>query len=185
MLAHEVSHIAHDDLRIMGFADIASRMTNFLSLIGQILLILNLLLLLLFATNVISWTAILILIFAPIVTDLLQLALSRTREYNADMGAAQLLGDPEVLASALVKIRRYQGRILEQILWPVSRSPEPSLLRTHPPIKERVERLLSLKKSYRPRDLVWQALPLQLDAPLYSLMACTPLRPRWHVSGIW
>jgi heat shock protein HtpX len=182
VLAHEVSHIANEDTRIMGFADIASRLTNILSLFGQFLLILNLLLLL-FDVKFISWTAILILILAPIVTDLLQLALSRTREYDADLGAAQLSDDPEALASALLKMKRYQSRIMGQILMPGHYSPEPSLLRTHPPIKERVERLLSLKKRYRPNKL--EILPQQLDAPLSLLIACAPLRRRWHVSGIW
>lgn len=186
VLAHEVSHISNEDMRIMGFADIASRLTNFLSFIGQFLLILNLLLLL-FGVEPMSWIAILLLIFAPFVTDLLQLALSRTREYDADLGAAQLLDDPEALASALLKIKRYQKdrRLLQQIIMPGHYSPEPSLLRTHPPIKERVERLLSLKERYRPNNFVRETLPLQLDAPLSLLVVCAPLQPRWHVSGIW
>jgi len=185
VLAHEISHIANEDMRIMGFADIASRMTNFLSLFGQFLLILNLLLLL-FGIKFISWTAIFILILTPIVTDLLQLALSRTREYDADLGAAQLLDDPEPLASALLKMKRYQSRIMGQILMPGHYSPEPSLLRTHPPIKDRVERLLSLREGFHPTNkLVWETLPRQLDAPLSLFIACAPLRRRWHVNGIW
>ncbi len=90
VLAHELSHVSHEDVHIMGFADITSRVTHFLSLIGKILLVLNLPLLLFFDIYLISWAAILILILAPIATDLLQMALSRTREYNADLGSAQL-----------------------------------------------------------------------------------------------
>ena len=179
VLAHEISHIAHEDIRIMGFADMMSRLTNFLSITGQFLLIFNLLLSL-FNFYLISWTTIFILIFAPIVTDLLQLALSRTREYNADLGAAALLGDPETLASALLKIDAYQENILEQILLPGYRSPEPSLFRTHPPTKERVKRLLSLRKRYE----IWQSLPLGIDIPLSSFISPHPLPSRWHFNGI-
>jgi heat shock protein HtpX len=184
VLAHEISHIAQEDVRIMGFADMMSRLTNFLSITGQFLLILKLLLLL-FNLNLISWTTILILIFAPIVTDLLQLALSRTREYNADLGAAALLGDPETLASALLKIDAYQGNILEQIFLPGYRSPEPSLFRTHPPTKKRVQRLLSLKKHYiADKEIAWQSLPLGIDIPLSLFMSPQPLASRWHFNGI-
>jgi heat shock protein HtpX len=185
VLAHEMSHIMNEDIRIMGFADIASRLTNFLSWIGQILFILNLLLLLFFGTYLISWFAIIILIFAPIVTDLIQLALSRNREYDADLEAAQLLGEPGPLVAALLKIERYQGPFWEQILWPGQRSPEPSLLRTHPPTKERIKRLLELRESYSPLKWIEKPIPFQMDLPLSLLIAHTPLRPRWHISGIW
>ncbi|MDM8560110.1 zinc metalloprotease HtpX [Candidatus Parabeggiatoa sp. HSG14] len=184
VLAHEMSHIYHDDMRIMGFADITSRLTRFLSLIGYFLLLLNLPLLL-FDLYIISWSAIFLLILAPIITDLLQLALSRTREYYADLGAAQLLGDPEALALALIKMERYQGHILEQIFWPRRYSPEPSLLRTHPPVKERVRRLLNLREPYRTKDMVWEGLPLLADWPLSAFISYAPLQPRWHFSGIW
>ena len=175
VLAHEISHIAHEDMRIMGFADLVSRLTNFLSLIGQFLLILSLPLLL-FGIVIISWTAIFILIFAPIVTDLLQLALSRNREYDADLGAVRLLNDPEALASALLKMGG--GSILTQILKPGYHAPDPSLLRIHPPIKERIRRILSLRQHA-------SILPFyQPDLPLFLLMAPTPLRPLWHLNGI-
>jgi heat shock protein HtpX len=184
VLAHEVSHIAHEDIRIMGFADLVGRITDYLSLIGQVLLLINLFLLL-FGTSIISWTAILILIFAPIITDLLQLALSRNREYDADLSAAELLGDPQPLISALLKMERYQGHLMEQIFLPGHRSPEPSLLRTHPPTKERVERLLELKERRLYYPQTWKPIILhQEDIPLSLLIAQTSLRPRWYISGI-
>jgi heat shock protein HtpX len=184
VLAHEISHIRHNDMRIMGFADITNRLTNFLSLLGYFLLLLSLPLLL-FDVYFISWSAILLLILAPIITNLLQLALSRTREYNADLGAAQLLGDPEALALALIKIERYQGgHFLEKILLPGHYSPEPSLLRTHPPIKERVRRLLDLR-NYHTKNLVWEKLPLLADWPLSTFISYRPLQPRWHLGGLW
>ena len=124
----------------------------------------------------ISWTAILLLIFAPILTDLLQLALSRTREYNADLGAVQLLNDPEALASALFKMQR--GSVLRDILMPGHHSSEPSLLRSHPPIQARIQRLLSLRTP--PLTLAFN----HINEPYVLLLAPTPLRPLWHLNGI-
>lgn len=143
VLAHEISHIRHDDVRLMGFADIASRMTHALATLGVVLVLVNVPLVIL-GVITISWTAILILIAAPALSALLQLALSRTREYHADAGAAELTGDPAALASALAKMERLQGGIFERIFWPQKREGEPSLLRSHPATAERITRLLAL-----------------------------------------
>jgi heat shock protein HtpX len=97
VLAHEISHLRHNDMRIMGFAGLTSQLIHMLALLGQILLFLNLPLLL-WGHYTISWTAILLLIFAPTISAILQLALSRTREYRADLGAARLMGDGRALA---------------------------------------------------------------------------------------
>ncbi len=183
VLAHEISHVQHNDTRIMGFADLSSRMTNLLSFVGQFLLLLNLPLILLGETTI-NWLTIVLLIFAPTVSALLQLALSRTREYNADLSAAKLLGDPEALASALAKMQRYQGRILEQILWPAQRIPEPSLLRTHPPTQERIQRLLALKQKQRVIP-TWTTTPFGSGRIPPSLIARSPHPPRWHINGLW
>jgi len=79
---------------VMGLADLFSRLTSTLSLFGQFLLLLNLPLLM-FSNVGISWFAILILIFAPSISALAQLGLSRTREYHADLNAVRLTGDPD------------------------------------------------------------------------------------------
>ncbi len=183
ILAHEVSHIQYNDTRVMGFADISSRMTSILSFFGQILLLLNLPLIL-FGGYTISWTAILLLIFAPTVSGLLQLALSRTREYNADLGSVKLIGDPEPLASALSKMEQFQGLILERILWPAQRLPEPSLLRTHPPTQERIRRLLALKQKPL-ADSTRSAIPFSTGRAPPRLIAQAPHPPRWHINGLW
>ena len=72
------------------------------------------------------------------------MALSRTREFDADLGAAMLTGDPDGLASALAKLERMQGRRWEMIL-PGGRTPDPSVLRTHPLTADRIARLNRLK----------------------------------------
>ncbi len=154
VLAHEISHLRNDDLRVMRLADLASRLTNSLSLFGQLLLLVNLPLV--FLTDVdINWLLVFILIFAPQVSTLAQLGLSRVREYNADLGAATLTGDPEDLASTLQKIQRNTSGFRHQLLPGYSL---PHWLRTHPPTKERVRRLLELSRQEQkaPR---WRAQP--------------------------
>ncbi len=142
VLAHEISHLRHNDMRIMGFAGLSSQLIQVLSLIGQFLLLLNLPLLL-WGQYTISWAAILLLIFAPSISAILQLALSRTREYRADNGAAELMGDGRALASALAKMEAYQSQFLKGLFWQgYRRRPEGALLRTHPHTKERIRRLL-------------------------------------------
>ncbi|MCK5876125.1 MAG: M48 family metalloprotease, partial [Candidatus Marithrix sp.] len=179
ILAHEISHIVNGDVKIMRFADFTNYFTNILSIIGQILLLLNLPLYLLEMTTI-SWLLILILILAPIVTNLLQLALSRTREYDADLGAAQILGDPTILATALTKMGEYQSKFLAKAVLPGHYLPEPSLLRTHPSIKKRVAKLLELKKYYQAEDSIWYKLAP--DKP--SLASLILIKPRWHISGV-
>ncbi|MBZ4373391.1 zinc metalloprotease HtpX [Corallococcus sp. AS-1-6] len=91
-----------------------------------------------------------LLLVAPIAATLLQLAVSRSREYGADATGAELCGDPDALASALLKMERGAE------LMPYDRAPATShlfivnplhhggvmsLFSTHPPIPERVRRL--------------------------------------------
>lgn len=182
VLAHEISHVRNRDLWVMGLADLFSRATSTPSLFGQFLLLANLPLILL-GGAVISWSAILLLVFAPTLSGLAQLALSRTREYDADLNAARLTGDPDGLASALAKIERVQGSWLERIFLPGRRVPEPSLLRTHPETADRIARLMELKQ--RMGSTVSLA-----DLPggvlhLHGLGGPVRRRPGWHLSGLW
>ncbi len=182
VLAHEVSHIRSNDLWVMGLADLASRATGILSLVGQVLLLINLPLVL-FGEVAINWLAIALLVFAPHLSALAQLALSRTREYDADLNAARLTNDPEGLASALARIEEAQGGWLERILMPGRRVPEPSLLRTHPETRDRIERLLSLKPRLSGRPLPALRRPGGALHPHPG--RGVPHPPRWHRGGIW
>lgn len=139
VLAHEVSHIAHEDLKVMALADIVTRYTSAMSTAGFFLLFFNL-----FGGGL-PWLAILLLLAAPTIGSLLQLALSRTREFDADLGAAILTGDPDGLSSALWKLERFQARQWEGMMLPGGRMPAPSILRSHPKTEERVARLSALK----------------------------------------
>jgi heat shock protein HtpX len=145
VLAHEISHIAHEDLRVMAFADMVSRYTSFMSTVGIFSLFLNLLGAAGGYGQPVPWLGVLVLIVAPTIGGILQLALSRTREFDADLGAAMLTGDPDGLASALLKLERVQGRLWEGMMLPGGRIPNPSVLRTHPPTAERIARLNRLK----------------------------------------
>jgi len=87
---------------------------------------------------------------------LIQLAISRSREYEADRSGAELSGDPRALADALAKIDRYaKGLPLEtaemhpatahlMIINPLSGAGIAGMFSTHPPTAERIHRLLAM-----------------------------------------
>lgn len=180
VLGHELSHIRNNDMWVMAIADLISRLTSLLSLFGQLLLLLNLPLILLMPEVSINWLAILLLIFAPSLSALAQLGLSRIREYDADLGAARLTNDPQALASALMKIEQLSGSLFENIFLPGRRIPEPSLLRTHPPTEERVRRLMALKAT-APFPELDPRLLFQHRAPEFFVQQ----KPHWHINGLW
>jgi heat shock protein HtpX len=182
VLAHEMSHLENNDLRVMTLADMISRMTSTLSTFGQVLVIINLPLLLT-GSGQISWLAIVILLAAPTVAALLQLALSRTREFDADLGAFEMTGDALGLASALEKMERYQRGLLDLIVIPGRRLPDPSILRTHPNTEERIRRLLELAERPAPRS-PHEPVPVASFA-IPRAFPTIQRAPRWHVSGLW
>jgi heat shock protein HtpX len=101
------------------------------------------------------------MIVAPLAATIIQMAVSRSREYGADLGGAKISGDPLALASALRKLQAYSERIpLEVneatadstahlfIVNPLSGGGLRSLFSTHPPVKERIARLERLAREY-------------------------------------
>ncbi|MCU7917671.1 MAG: M48 family metalloprotease [Candidatus Thiodiazotropha sp. (ex Dulcina madagascariensis)] len=179
VLAHELIHVANQDTRLMAFADLTSRITGFLSIVGQLLLLINLPLLF-FGQATLPWQPILLMLAAPTLSALAQLALSRNREYEADLGAAELTGDPLGLASALNKLESPRHRLIERLLHPGPRIPDPSLLRSHPPTEERVQRLLALTHQTPSTSGV-----IVSPRDMGHLLAHKPYRPRWHRNGMW
>ncbi|MDA8231428.1 MAG: zinc metalloprotease HtpX [Magnetospirillum sp.] len=139
VLAHEVSHHRHGDLRILRLADAAGRLTRFLSLFG--LLSLAIFLPATMAGIKLPLLPLLLLAVAPIATDLLTLELSRTREFAADASAAEITGDAEGLMLALRRIDVLQGGGWERLGRPPSWL---RLFRTHPTTAERLARLEEL-----------------------------------------
>jgi heat shock protein HtpX len=179
IIAHELSHVRSGDMWVMGLADMVSRMTSLMSLAGQILLLINLPLLFM-QDQTISWWLILVLLFSPNLAALMQLALSRSREFNADLEAARISGDPEGLASALAKIERAERGVFERILMPGRKIPSPSVLRTHPDTSERVRRLKELSGRTR-RPGLFRDGPA--ETPARFAAPRRPPRRRWP--GIW
>jgi heat shock protein HtpX len=178
VLAHELGHVAGNDMWIMALADVIARITALLSTLGWLLLFFSLPALLL-AGYSLPLAPALVLVLAPAGTTLLQLALSRSREHDADLSAAALTGDPEGLATALGKIEARTAGMFERIFFPSRRNPQPSVLRTHPDTDERVARLLEL-----PRDpSKW--LDLDWRATAISPGRRPVRRPRWRPGGFW
>jgi heat shock protein HtpX len=95
-------------------------------------------------------TALFMLILAPIAATMIQLAVSRSREYEADATGAHFTGNPYALASALQKLDAYSRRVPMQaspstahlfIIQPLLGINFAGLFSTHPPIAKRIERL--------------------------------------------
>ena len=140
VIAHEISHIRRNDVWLLRLADIFNRITVWLSIIGQLLLVLYLPLIVL-GGRPIPWLAVILLIVSPTFTRLLQLYLARSREFDADLDGVGMSGDPLGLASALRKMSRHNGGSIQRIMRKQQHS---SMWRTHPQTEKRIERILSL-----------------------------------------
>ena len=160
VLAHELSHIKNRDILISSVAAVIAGAISQLAYMAQ-------------------WGAmfgmgrsddeegggggnmiavILMAIMAPIAAMLIQMAISRSREYVADATGAKIIGAGRPLANALLKLEGYNKQLPMQvnpataqmyIVNPLSAEGLTRLFSTHPPIQERVARLMALK----PQDL--------------------------------
>jgi len=101
--------------------------------------------------------ALAMIIVAPLAAMLIQLAVSRSREYHADESGAQFTGNPYALASALAKLDAYSKRLPMQaepstahlfIIQPFLGQSLMSLFSTHPPFAKRIERLTGRPAEY-------------------------------------
>jgi heat shock protein HtpX len=110
--------------------------------------------------NVNPILGILVMLLAPLAASLIQMAISRSREFEADRGGAEISRDPTALASALEKIHNYAHRIPNEtaeahpetaqmmIINPLSGRSFDSLFSTHPRTEERIEKLMQLAALY-------------------------------------
>ena len=99
---------------------------------------------------------ILVMLLAPLAASLIQMAISRAREFEADKAGAEISGDPKALASALEKIHHYAHQVTNQtaeahpetaqmmIINPLSGISFDRLFSTHPSTEERVTRLMGM-----------------------------------------
>ena len=151
VLAHELGHVNNRDILISSVAATVAGAITMLASMGRWAMIFG------------GWGggdrderrgggigALLMLILAPIAASLIQLAVSRSREYQADATGAHFTGNPYALASALSKLDAYSRRIPMQgtpstahlfIVQPLLGMSLGSLFSTHPPIAKRIERL--------------------------------------------
>ena len=153
VLAHEISHIRNGDLQIMMVAELLNRLTSILFTAGWMMLVIVLPLWLLSDISI-PWLTILLLLTAPLATTLMQLALSRTREFDADLDAALLTRDPATLAAALIKIDRF-GANWWSLLLPTRSHADTTWARSHPSTAERVRRLRALEAEQQQQYPSW------------------------------
>lgn len=154
VLAHELAHVKNRDILIGSIAA---------TLAGAIMVL----------ANMARWAAIfggsrrddedggggiiglvVMSIMAPIAAMLIQMAISRSREYIADATGAGFAGNPKGLSSALAKLGAYSGRLPMDanpstahmfIVNPLSGKSLMSLFSTHPPLEERISRLTGVR----------------------------------------
>lgn len=152
VLAHEMAHIVHRDILIQTItATLAGAISLLAHLAGYMLIFAGR------SSDDDGPNPIVMLVFmilAPLLAALIQMAVSRTREYEADRVGAKLAGTPEGLASALARLGNYHRRSPSRhaepamahlyIAMPRLRGGFSGLFSTHPPIEERVRRLLAL-----------------------------------------
>jgi len=151
VMAHELAHVKHRDILI---STVSATMAGAISMLANFAMF--------FggrdsegrSRNPI--VGILVMLLAPLAASLIQMAISRSREYEADRGGAEISGDPQALAAALQKIHRVaQGLPLEaaerhpetaqmMIVNPLSAGGLRGMFSTHPPMEERVARLLAM-----------------------------------------
>jgi len=150
VLAHELTHIRNRDILIQSVASAIGAAITYiaymllwfggdedsgpLAIVGQLA----------------------IFLLAPIAASIIQLAISRQREYAADAGGAEICGNPESLASALLRLEQGAAATPMQvnqaaeplyIVKPFSAKGIAGLFSTHPPIEERVKRLRQMRPS--------------------------------------
>ncbi|MBL8432380.1 MAG: zinc metalloprotease HtpX [Dechloromonas sp.] len=154
VMAHELAHVAHRDILI---STVAATMAGAISALANFAMF--------FGgrgedgrpANPLAGIAVALL--APLAASLIQMAISRAREYEADRGGAEVSGDPHALADALGKIQMYaEGRIpmapaeahpetaQMMILNPLSGGGISGLFSTHPPTAERIARLRAMAR---------------------------------------
>jgi heat shock protein HtpX len=153
VMAHELAHVKHRDILI---STVSATMAGAISMLANFAMF--------FggrdsegrAVNPLA--GLLVAILAPIAASLIQMAISRAREFEADRGGAEISGEPQALASALQKIQQHARGIplaaaerhpetaQMMIMNPLSGGGLRGLFSTHPSTEERVERLMAMAR---------------------------------------
>lgn len=151
VISHEISHIKNYDIRLS---------TSAIALAGVVAMMAHIGTRFFFRKNknippILMVLGVFLLIFAPIIATLIQLALSRNREYLADASGAELCRNPVALAKALQKItdanlpvtnanQTCASLYFHDPLKKKKRNGKSNLFSTHPPTEERIRRLLAM-----------------------------------------
>lgn len=143
ILAHEIMHLRNHDIRLQQVGLVLGWLARAMSQFAAAFVLIGIAMRV-FSLAQLPILALAVLIAAPLGINLLRLALSRSREAEADLGAADLTGDPAGLASALNRLRLYQERLLRQFIPTAHPLHLPTLFADHPPTEERIRRLLQL-----------------------------------------
>jgi heat shock protein HtpX len=154
VMSHELTHVLHRDILISTVAATIAGAISYLAQMAQWAMI--------FGGGRRSdddgnpIAALVMMIVAPIAAMLIQLAISRSREYSADEGGAKLLGNPLALADALKKLTKGAQVIPMQktspatshlfIVNPLRGGGVMKLFSTHPPLEERIARLEAMAR---------------------------------------
>lgn len=153
VMAHELAHVKHRDILI---STISATMAGAISMLANFAMF--------FGgrdsegrpANPIA--GLLVMLLAPLAASLIQMAISRAREFEADRGGAEISGDPQALASALQKIHNFARGIPFEtternpataqmmIMNPLSGGGLRGLFSTHPSTEERVARLMAMAR---------------------------------------
>ncbi len=150
VIAHELAHIKHRDTLTM---TVTATMAGAIAMMGNMLLF----------TGGRQGRgggigAILAMVLAPLAAGMVQMAISRSREYEADREGAAICGQPMALASALAKISRIAERTMNVpaernpasaamfIINPLGALRMDNLFATHPPVEERIARLRTMAR---------------------------------------
>ena len=142
VLAHEIAHIANDDLRILTVAESVRQSTLALSQMGQILILIGFPFLFM-AGEPFPWGFVGMAVLAPFISLALHFSLMRNREFAADATAARITGDARGLASALRSIESPRSGIFN-VLMPTQKKESGALFRSHPATEQRIQRLLEI-----------------------------------------
>ena len=153
VIGHELSHVKHRDILISSVAATVAAAISYLAQMGQWALI--------FGgssgrdRDENPLAALAMLILAPIIAMIIQMAISRPREYSADDSGAELAGNPRFLSNALRKLDYASKNVPMQratpatahmfIVNPLSGKNLLRLFSTHPPIEERIKRLEGMR----------------------------------------
>ncbi|MTH35832.1 zinc metalloprotease HtpX [Paracoccus limosus] len=152
VIAHELAHIRHRDTLTM---TVTATMAGAIAMLGNMLMFSSI-----FGGREDNrgggLAGLLAMIFAPMAAGLVQMAVSRTREYEADRSGAEICGQPLALAGALAKISRAADQVVNI---PAERNPASAsmfivnplhalrmdrLFATHPPVQDRIARLQAM-----------------------------------------